>query len=135
NAFGGPGGNIRIVAGNFFATPDSVIQASSTQSIAGSIVIDSPDTDIAGSITALPESFLDASSLLPERCVARNREGQSSFIVAGRGGTPIDPDGYLPSVYATGLAEAAIKSAKIPNTWHEDTNMHTLTLAAFGCRQ
>ena len=115
-----------------------MIQASSTQSIAGSIVIDSPDTDIAGSITALPESFLDASALLPARCAARGGGGQSSFVIAGRGGMPIDPDGYLPSFHAADLttlsASADSATDTIPETWISANDVALLALANSGCR-
>ena len=115
-----------------------MIQASSAQSIAGTIVIDSPDTDIAGSLTPLPESFLDASALLPQRCAVQRSASQSSFIVAGRGGLPPDPDGYLSSSHAAGLTmlRPVAKSAIEPTTaWHNDTNKRTLALVAFGCGQ
>ena len=126
NAFGGPGGNIRIVAGNFIPSADSTVQASSTLSTQGNIVIESPENDIAGSISQLPQSFFDASTLLPERCAARRAgRGQSSFVVAGAGGVAPNPDGYLPSFNAevlaplkraagpaTGSAKAALAQAK-----------------------
>jgi large exoprotein involved in heme utilization and adhesion len=64
NAFGSPGGNIRIVTDSFFASPDSIVDASSQLGIDGTVEIDSPDTDITGGITILPESFFDAAALL-----------------------------------------------------------------------
>ncbi len=114
NAFGGPGGNIRIVAGNFIASADSVVEASSAQNIAGTVEIDSPDIDISAGISQLPKSFLDAGALLPARCGARG--GQSSFVVAGRGGVALDPDGYLPSSYAGGVMKFDAAAAPQPNT-------------------
>ena len=52
-----------------------------------------------------PESL--ASALLRGLCTARRTGAASSFVVAGRGGVPVDADGYLPSFgtdVAAGLA-------------------------------
>ena len=91
NAFGGPGGNITIRAGQLIRTPDSVIQASSAQSVSGTISIAGLNQDIAGSLVVLPETFLDASSQLREACAARGGRPGNSFIAGGRGGLPPDP--------------------------------------------
>lgn len=95
NAFGGSGGNINIVADNFFQSPDSVITASSQLGIDGSVQVDSPDTNISGSLSVLSGGFLDASRLLQNRCTARNGMGTSSLVMAGRGGIPLPPDGLM----------------------------------------
>jgi filamentous hemagglutinin family protein len=101
NAFGGPGGNITLIANNFIPSANSTVQASSTLSTQGTVIIQSPENDIAGSIAQLPQNIVDASGLLPERCAARHAGGaQSSFVVAGRGGLPTNPDNYLPSFNA-----------------------------------
>lgn len=99
NAFGGNGGNIVIVADNFFATPDSVIEASSNLGIEGSIEIDSPDTDVSGGLIVLSSSFLDAGALMADRCAARIGLAASSLTGVGRGGLPLAPDGPVPSFY------------------------------------
>ncbi|MGI9332277.1 MAG: hypothetical protein ACR2RL_03890, partial [Gammaproteobacteria bacterium] len=101
NAFGGPGGNIDIVAGNFIADPLSVVEASSAAGIDGTVTIDSPDVEITGAITLLPGAFFDAATLLRAPCAARAQTGSSSLSVAGRSGLPVDPDVYLPSPSAT----------------------------------
>ena len=98
NAFGGPGGNINIVAGAFVAGPDSTVDASSAQNIDGNIDIDAPDTDVSSSLVALPESFIDASALLRGECDAvRAGARGNSLVVSGRGGVSPNPDGYLAS--------------------------------------
>ncbi|MFQ5936000.1 MAG: hypothetical protein ACE5LB_06305, partial [Acidiferrobacterales bacterium] len=112
NAFGGPGGNITIVADNFIPSADSVVQASSQLGLQGAIVIASPENDVAAGIAQLPQQIVDVSGLLPEHCAARRTGAQSSFTVAGRGGLPPDPDGYLPSfnsgvVLPTGSADGS----------------------------
>jgi filamentous hemagglutinin family protein len=102
NALKGRGGNItiRIVGdGDFLKSPDSVVDASSEFGVSGSVTIDAPDTDISGSISTLPVSFLDVSSLLSERCVTRTAGELSTFIIVGHGGMPLSPDTPLPAFY------------------------------------
>lgn len=102
NARKGKGGNItiRIVGdGAFLKSPDSLVDASSEFGVSGSVTIDAPDTDISGSISILPVSFLDVSSLLSERCVTRTAGELSTFIIVGHGGMPLSPDTPLPAFY------------------------------------
>ena len=99
NAFGGPGGNITIVAGNFIASPDSVVDASSALGIDGTVNISSPDENVSEDLAILPDNYLDVTSLISERC--GTPAGASSLVDAGPGGRAIDPDGYLPSFAAT----------------------------------
>lgn len=102
NAFGGPGGNITIVTGQFLASPDSVVSASSALGIAGNVVIDAPDTDIAGALAALPANLADAASQLAQQCSARGGRTLASFVGTGRGGLPVRPGGALPAYYRAG---------------------------------
>jgi filamentous hemagglutinin family protein len=95
NAFGGPGGNITIVAGNFITTPDSTIDASSALGLDGTVNISSPDEEVAEDLAVLPANYLDVTGLISERC--GTTVGASSLVDAGAGGLAIDPDGYLPS--------------------------------------
>jgi filamentous hemagglutinin family protein len=97
NAFGGPGGNITIIADNFLSSATSVVEASSALSTPGVIQIVSPDNNIESSIAPLSAAFIDASSLLGGLCSARRTGAPSSFVVAGRGGVPVEADGYRPS--------------------------------------
>lgn len=110
NAFGGPGGNITIVAGQLLADPATVISASSALGIDGSVNIDAPDTDVSAGLAVLPASFLDAASLLRAGCSGA-RAGLSSLVEVGRGGLPPDPDGYLPSL---DLGRATMATAAAP---------------------
>ncbi|MGH8594369.1 MAG: hypothetical protein ACREV3_11080 [Gammaproteobacteria bacterium] len=102
----GRGGNIRIVSDFLFASPDSLIDASSELGVSGAVDIESPESDVVSGALALPESFLDAVSLLRDRCTARAIKGASSFIVSGRGGVPPGPETVLPSFPELGLSEA-----------------------------
>ena len=110
NAFGGPGGNITIIADNFIASADSVIEASSALSTPGVIQIRSPENNVENNIAQLPAAFLDASALLRGLCTARRTGAPSSFVVAGRGGIPFDPDGYLPALSSNAAAAATAGS-------------------------
>jgi large exoprotein involved in heme utilization and adhesion len=98
NAFEGKGGNIRIKAGVFLASPESVVDASSTLGINGTVDIRAPVTSITGGLLPIQENFLNTETLLQDRCAARVREEKfSSFVISGRDGLPISPDGVLPS--------------------------------------
>jgi large exoprotein involved in heme utilization and adhesion len=115
-AVGGEGGHIQITTENFFAFPDTLITASSEFGVDGIVAIHAPDVDLAGTLTALPASFLDAASLLRERCAARRGgERAGSFAVRGAGGIPAEPDGLLPAAASfeavPTLASAAPRSA------------------------
>jgi large exoprotein involved in heme utilization and adhesion len=57
NAFGGPGGNITLIANNFLPSADSLVQASSALSTQGTIVVASPENNIAGAIAQLPQDI------------------------------------------------------------------------------
>jgi filamentous hemagglutinin family protein len=97
DAFGGPGGNIDIFA-NVYLTSDSVVSASSTLGVPGTIEIQATVTDVSGSVTRLPEAVLQAATLLRASCAARLAEGKASSLVqAGRDGLPLEPSGLLPS--------------------------------------
>jgi filamentous hemagglutinin family protein len=95
NAQRGAGGNITIRAGQLIRTPNSVIQASSAQSVSGTITVTAPNTDVAGSLVVLPGTLFDVSSELREACAARGGRPASSFNAGGRGGLPPDPGAPL----------------------------------------
>jgi len=99
NAFGGPGGNINIIAQNFLASSGSLVDASSVLNTDGIVNIEAPDENVSEDLTTLPDNYLDVSSLLSERCGAA--AGASSLVNAGPDGLAVDPDGYLPSFVAS----------------------------------
>ena len=80
NEFGGPGGNITIVADNYFQSSDSLVSASSQLSNAGTITISSPDVDVSGGLISLSESYLNADTWVVEKCTARLGGIGSSFV-------------------------------------------------------
>ncbi len=100
NAFGGNGGNIKIVAGNFLKSTGSVVQASSQLGIDGNIQIDSPEIEVDAGLIHLPASFLDASRWVRSACRAQAAGSRSSFIVSQRDGAPMLLGEWLPGDYA-----------------------------------
>ena len=115
NSLACAGGHIRITADNYFAFPDSVVSATATghPELSGTVEVNAPDSNLAGTLTALPASYLDAASLMRERCAARRSgERAGSFAVRGAGGIPAEPDGLLP--VAVPLAPAALAMNALP---------------------
>ena len=99
DAFGGPGGNVRIVSDVFLRDPASLVSASSALGVQGTVDIRSPVTSLSGVVAPLPQAFVSAAALLPARCAARLSGGRySSLVVGGPEGLPLDPGGLLPSI-------------------------------------
>lgn len=99
NAFGGPGGSITIISDYFFATPDSLVEASSQLGVSGSVQIAAPRTDPGSALARLSTATLDASSLLRASCTGRAGPGASTFLGIGRGGIASDPAALAGSRY------------------------------------
>jgi len=87
----GDGGNIRIVAGTFLESNDSLIDASSDFGVDGTVVVEGPEDQLKGGLVRLPSEFLDATRLLGERCAARDAARVGSFVVGDRTGRPASP--------------------------------------------
>jgi large exoprotein involved in heme utilization and adhesion len=98
-AFAGTGGAIDITATSaFIADPVSIVDASSTLGISGTVNIQSPLQNVGGELTALPQEFSSAAALLAQQCAARAAGGTfSTFVVAAREGLPVEPGGFLAS--------------------------------------
>ena len=100
NAFQGAGGNVSIVADNFIASPDSRVEASSELGISGTVSIRAPKTIVRTGLEGLKAPLLDVSSLVGRQCGVREPGRINTFVVAGRGGVPPDPDAPLSGSYA-----------------------------------
>ena len=99
-AIEGSGGNISITADALLASLESVISASSELGVQGIVEIHSPETDVAGTLASLPETFLEAAALMKERCAARKcGESSGSYVWTGRQGVSWSPDGMIPASY------------------------------------
>ncbi len=99
DAFGGNGGNIRIEASNgLLITSTSIVDASSELGLQGQIDFRAPVTIISDSVEPLPQAFVQVAKLLQARCESRLQDQQNStFIVSGREGVPVEPGEMLPS--------------------------------------
>jgi filamentous hemagglutinin family protein len=97
----GNGGNITITTPLFFADQTSVISASSQFGVNGTVTIQSPTSNLAGTVASLPSSMRQAQSLQTGRCAALANSQSSSFVVAGRETVPAEPGGWLPSPFAS----------------------------------
>jgi hypothetical protein len=98
DAFGGPGGNVRLVADVFLADPASQVSASSARDIPGTVDIQAAVTNLSEVVAPLSPDFARATALLQDRCAARLREGTvSTFVVRGRRSPSVSYDHPLPS--------------------------------------
>ncbi|MCU0533289.1 MAG: filamentous hemagglutinin N-terminal domain-containing protein [Hydrococcus sp. Prado102] len=93
NAFEGRGGNVNITTQGIFGTqfreePTNLsdITASSEFGSAGVVEIDAPDTDPSRRVVNLPTLTIEAE--IVQACQPGDSQGQSEFIVTGRGGLP-----------------------------------------------
>ncbi len=96
----GQGGNINIVAGTFLADPTSVVSASSQFGLSGAVNIQSPLSNLSGSLATLPQRPLQVQHLLQQRCAAQANGQLSSLVVTGRDTLPSEPGGWLMSSIA-----------------------------------
>jgi filamentous hemagglutinin family protein len=108
DAFGGPGGNVHLVAEVFLADPASQVSASSALNIPGTVNIQAPITNLSGALVPLPQAFARATELLSTRCAERLRAGTvSTLVVRGRDGVPARPGGVVPLPLALVRPEAS----------------------------
>jgi filamentous hemagglutinin family protein len=126
NAFEGRGGFIEITAQGIFGldsrdrlTPLSDITAFSRQNpqLNGVIEINSPDVDVSSEVVALPETLVDVSRLIAQRCSGGRgniAKGGSEFIITGRGGLPPQPSEALrtPAISVEGEAREETSAFK-----------------------
>jgi filamentous hemagglutinin family protein len=113
-AFAGSGGAIDINAGVFLADPSSIVDASSTLGISGTVQINAPINNLSSVVGRLPESVLAAQALLRAACAARLAQGQvSSFVERGRDSIPAGPDGLLASPYLPPSSEPSAQTGGI----------------------
>jgi large exoprotein involved in heme utilization and adhesion len=101
-AIEGHGGNITINAGEFIASTDSIVSATSQKGISGTVEIGGPRVDVNGALVVLSSELRSAAAVLRTSCVAQATQPQSSLVEAGRGGLPQDPEATLPALYFAG---------------------------------
>ncbi len=91
----GAGGNITITTPLFFADSTSLISASSQFGLNGTVTIQSPTSNLSGSVGSLPSSISQQQALQAQRCAALSGGASSSFLIAGRDTIPTEPGGWL----------------------------------------
>ena len=92
------GGNISISPQVLLTSTDSVVSASSQQGVSGQVQESTIYRELASQLVALPESLYSVAAALQDICAVKLGGDFSSFITAGRGGLPIEPGGWLPSI-------------------------------------
>jgi len=116
-AFAGSGGAINVTAGLFLADPASLVDASSTLGVSGTVQINAPINNLSSVVARLPESLLAVQALLRASCAAKLAQGAtSSFVERGRDGIPAGPDGLLASPYLPMIAEHSKQRQPAPST-------------------
>jgi filamentous hemagglutinin family protein len=97
NAFQGRGGNIQIATQGLFQSRDSTITASSQLGINGTVQLNVTDLDPSRGLFRLPETVVDASGLVSQKCDATvgKEPQQSEFVVTGKGGLRPNPSESL----------------------------------------
>ena len=132
NAFGGPGGNVRITAGTFLRSPDSTVTASSALGQPGTVDVSSQITDLKSQVARLPEGVLQAAALLRESCAARFYAGApSSLEVTGREVVPREPGQPLGSPLVA-VAASADRAAAHAGATHTSIRLPVLLLRCGG---
>lgn len=102
-AIQGAGGNITIFTPLFLTDSKSLVSASSQFGLNGTVTIQSPASNLSGSLGPLSSTPNQAQNLVTQRCAALANSQASSFVVAGREQLPADPGSWLTSPLA--LAE------------------------------
>lgn len=93
----GNGGNITITTPLFLADQASLVDASSQFGLNGTVTIQSPISNLSGTVGQLTSKPSQAHVLVQNQCAALANGLQSSFIVAGRHTLPVEPGGWLGS--------------------------------------
>lgn len=137
NAVLGNGGNITITTPLFFADQTSIVDASSQFGVHGTVSIQSPTSNLAGTVASLPSSLRQAQGLQTGRCAALANSQASSFLIAGRETIPTEPGGWLPSpvLMAEGPASPFAESPSVEGARlamaGESLSLRRLTPAGF----
>jgi large exoprotein involved in heme utilization and adhesion len=95
----GHGGAITIVADEFLPSADSLVSATSSLGISGTVEIIGPRVDLNGSLVVLSSELRSAAAVFRDSCAARGNRPRSSLTEAGRGGLPQDPEATLLGLY------------------------------------
>lgn len=96
-AIGGSGGNITFVTPLFLQDSASTVSATSQRGASGTVTIQSPTSNLSGTVGQLASKTSPPQVLLQNRCVALAGGEQSTFLLTGRDTLPGEPSGWLSS--------------------------------------
>jgi len=121
----GNGGNITITTPVFLADPASRVDASSQFGLSGTVTIQSPTSNLSGTVKQLASKPSETQALLQNRCVALAGGKESTFVLAGRDTLPSEPGGWLSSPISmdhwTGEGMEHVAGLRARNMWLHDT--------------
>jgi large exoprotein involved in heme utilization and adhesion len=112
----GAGGNISIIAGTFLADQTSLVSASSQFGLSGAVNIQSPVSNLSGTLATLAQRPLQAQPLLTQRCAAQGSGHLSSLVIAERDTLPTEPGGWLMSPLALMAGDESAAQARVTAT-------------------
>jgi large exoprotein involved in heme utilization and adhesion len=101
-AVAGHGGDITIDAGQFIASTDSTVSASSQLGISGTVLINGPRVDVNSALVVLSSELRGRAAVFREACAALGGRPRSNLLVQASGRLPQDPDTTLRSFYLGG---------------------------------
>ncbi len=93
----GNGGSINISTPLYLKDQSSLVSADSQFGVNGTVTIQSPISNLSGSVGQLVSKTTPPQVLLQNRCVALAGGEQSTFLLSGREALPIEPGGWLNS--------------------------------------
>ncbi|MBS0155862.1 MAG: filamentous hemagglutinin N-terminal domain-containing protein [Nitrospira sp.] len=102
----GRGGRITIVAGLFLPDANSIVTADSGSGVNGTVTIQSPTSNLSGTIGQLVSKTSPPQVLVHSRCAALLGGHESTFVLTGRGTVPSEPGGWLLSPFAIAASES-----------------------------
>ena len=109
----GAGGNITISTPLFLADQTSFVSASSQFGLNGTVRIQSPTSNLSGTVGSLPSSISQQQALQAQRCAAASGGGASSFIIAGRDTIPTEPGSWLAQPLGLGINQDLLAEISI----------------------
>ncbi|MBS0150710.1 MAG: filamentous hemagglutinin N-terminal domain-containing protein [Nitrospira sp.] len=119
----GTGGDISITTPVFIADQSSRIDASTPFGLNGRITIQSPTSNLSGTVGQLVSKTSPPQVLLQNRCVALAGGEQSTFLLAGRDALPSEPSGWLSSpVSVEHWTREDTAHASRPMAWNQNVD-------------
>jgi hypothetical protein len=93
----GNGGNLLITVDKMFVKSiDSLLSASSRYGQQGTVVVNAPNTDVAGALASPVFDILNLNAFIPKRCMAPDELNASTFRLLGSDGLPAAPENSFP---------------------------------------